>query len=262
MSAPARRGVSSAVVVAWRRIAPATRVALPARIAPALFWTHVSDLHRLGRRVSLPSCGGPTVTVPVLAQASTTRRHAIVTTCRCARRGRPDVLVDDLFALSRIHAGALRLTLEQVALADVISDAVAGATFDHGRQGRPAGRRADPVPDHSCRRARAGRVLLERAVQRGSGTPRTARQSASQAAWTARWPGAPSPTAAADICRSHLPRVFESSFRGVAARTPLNDAEHRAGLAWPSPAVSWRRTPVRSPLPTSPAAVGSSSGCR
>lgn len=37
-------------------------------------------------------------------------------------------LVDDLFALSPIHAGALRLTVEQVAPADVVSDAVAGTT--------------------------------------------------------------------------------------------------------------------------------------
>jgi signal transduction histidine kinase len=36
-------------------------------------------------------------------------------------------MVDDLFELSRIHSGALRLTLEQVSLGDVISDALAGA---------------------------------------------------------------------------------------------------------------------------------------
>ena len=36
-------------------------------------------------------------------------------------------LVDDLFELSRINAGALRLTLESVSLADVVSDAVATA---------------------------------------------------------------------------------------------------------------------------------------
>src|SRR5438034_1696988 len=36
-------------------------------------------------------------------------------------------LVDDLFELSRITAGALRVTMERVALGDVISDAVASA---------------------------------------------------------------------------------------------------------------------------------------
>ena len=37
-------------------------------------------------------------------------------------------LVDDLFELSRIQAGALRLSLEQVSLGDVVSDALAGAS--------------------------------------------------------------------------------------------------------------------------------------
>src|SRR5207253_6633093 len=36
-------------------------------------------------------------------------------------------LVDDLFELSRIQAGALRLTLERVPVADVVSDALASA---------------------------------------------------------------------------------------------------------------------------------------
>jgi signal transduction histidine kinase len=36
-------------------------------------------------------------------------------------------LVDDLFELSRIHAGVLQLNLEEVALADVVSEAIAGA---------------------------------------------------------------------------------------------------------------------------------------
>ncbi len=36
-------------------------------------------------------------------------------------------LVDDLFELSRINAGALRLTLAAVPLGDVVSDAVASA---------------------------------------------------------------------------------------------------------------------------------------
>ena len=37
------------------------------------------------------------------------------------------VMVGDLFELSRIHAGALRLSLQQVYLADLIDEAVAGA---------------------------------------------------------------------------------------------------------------------------------------
>ncbi len=37
------------------------------------------------------------------------------------------LLVDDLFELSRINAGVLRLTLEEVAVADVVSEAIASA---------------------------------------------------------------------------------------------------------------------------------------
>ena len=36
-------------------------------------------------------------------------------------------MVDDLFELSRIHAGVLRLTPEPVALGDLVSEAIAGA---------------------------------------------------------------------------------------------------------------------------------------
>ena len=39
---------------------------------------------------------------------------------------RLSALVDDLFELARIHAGALRLSLAQVSLADLVSDTVAG----------------------------------------------------------------------------------------------------------------------------------------
>ena len=54
-------------------------------------------------------------------------------------------MVDDLFELSRIHAGVLQLSLESVALEDVVSEAIAGA---------------DPV-------ARAARVQLGGSVDRG-----------------------------------------------------------------------------------------------
>ena len=36
-------------------------------------------------------------------------------------------MVDDLFELSRIHAGVLRLSLQPVALGDIVSEAIAGA---------------------------------------------------------------------------------------------------------------------------------------
>ena len=45
-------------------------------------------------------------------------------------------MVDDLFELSRIHAGVLRLSPQPVALGDVVSEALAGAGL-----GRPGARR-------------------------------------------------------------------------------------------------------------------------
>ena len=55
-------------------------------------------------------------------------------------------MVDDLFELSRIHAGVLTLSPETVALTDVVSEAIAGA---------------DPM-------ARARSVRLGGSVERGS----------------------------------------------------------------------------------------------
>ena len=44
-------------------------------------------------------------------------------------------MVGDLFELSRIHAGALRLSLQQVWLADLVDDAVAARTRSRRRGG-------------------------------------------------------------------------------------------------------------------------------
>ena len=50
-------------------------------------------------------------------------------------------MVDDLFELSRIHAGVLRLSPQPVALGDVVSEALASADSGRPRTRRTAGRR-------------------------------------------------------------------------------------------------------------------------
>ena len=56
-------------------------------------------------------------------------------------------LVDDLFELSRINAGALRLTLGNVSLGDVVSDAVASAEPVASAKGIELRTATQPVAD-------------------------------------------------------------------------------------------------------------------
>ncbi len=61
------------------------------------------------------------------AWSATRRRSPTTTAGSGSETDRMASLVDDLFELSRINAGALRLTLDAVSLGDVVSDAVASA---------------------------------------------------------------------------------------------------------------------------------------
>jgi len=147
-----------------------------------------------------------------------------------AEADRMSGLVNDLFLLSQIQVGALPLTLEQVTLADVVSDAVASATPVAAAKGvelvaEPAG-----YPTVAASEPELGRVLLNllsnairhtpagHAITIDGGTD-------SDSTWIA----------VADCCGGiselDLPRVFESSFRGGTARTPTEVGEPRgAGL--------------------------------
>ena len=65
-------------------------------------------------------------------------------------------MVDDLFELSRIHAGVLRLSPQPVALGDVVSEAIAGADMVARARGYASGVRwrrrcsSPPIPP-GCR---------------------------------------------------------------------------------------------------------------
>lgn len=128
-------------------------------------------------------------------------------------------LVDDLFELSRINAGALRLSLSTVALGDVVSDALAGAApLAAARRIRlVAAESGWPTVTAAERElARVVGNLLLNAI-RYTPADGTVWVDAGQDVDTA-W------LAVADTCggipEDDLPRVFDVAFRGEPARTP------------------------------------------
>ncbi len=137
-------------------------------------------------------------------------------------------LVDDLFELSRINAGALRLTLERVALSDVVSEALAtAAPLAAGRRIRLV---ADPSgwPTVLASEPELARVVSNLVVNSVRYTPPdgTVQIEAGQDRDTA-W------LAVSDTCggipEDDLPRVFDVAFRGERARTPQATGTGTAG---------------------------------
>lgn len=140
-------------------------------------------------------------------------------------------MVDDLFELSRINAAALNLTLQQVSLADVVSDAVAsaapvaeakGVRLVGGSPGGPA------VVEGSL--PELGRVLhnlLSNAIRH---TPADGVVSV-QVGQDADSAFVEVVDACGGIPVEDLPRVFDVAFRGTAARTPDGDGGAGLGLA-------------------------------
>jgi signal transduction histidine kinase len=142
-------------------------------------------------------------------------------------------LVDDLFELSRIQAGALNLDLEHVALDELISDAVAGVSLTASAKGiHLRGEVASPPPTVELsipEMARVVRNLLDNAIRH---TPRggtvkveAALDDDQRAALLSVQDGC------GGIPAPDLPRVFELAYRGDAARTPGGDGGAGLGLA-------------------------------
>lgn len=134
-------------------------------------------------------------------------------------------LVDDLFELSRINAGALRLSLADVSLGDVVSDALASlapvaATHRVGLVaadgGWPTVRGSEPEL------SRIVLNLLRNAIRH---TPADQTVSVTGGADTRTGTGW---LAVTDSCggipEADLSRVFEVAFRGEAARPPRTGA--------------------------------------
>ncbi len=137
-------------------------------------------------------------------------------------------LVDDLFELSRINAGALRLSLGNVPLGDVVSDAVASAEpiATAKRIQLQAERGEWPIVQGSEPEiARIVANLLRNAIRYtpadGSITVSGGRDE--EGGWLAVT------DACGGIPDADLPRVFDVAFRGEAARTPRTSHDHDGG---------------------------------
>ena len=137
-------------------------------------------------------------------------------------------LVDDLFELSRINAGALRLTLNSVALGDVVSDAVAsaapvaaarGVKLVAAETGWPTVRGSEPEL------SRVVANLLRNAIRHtpSDGTVTLTGGQDASGGWVAVTDGC------GGIPPADLPRVFDVAFRGASARTPEPVGDDRAG---------------------------------
>jgi signal transduction histidine kinase len=128
-------------------------------------------------------------------------------------------MVDDLFELSRITAGALRLSMSEVALQDVVADAL-GAQVPVARRKRVtvlANAEVWPVVLGSDPElARIVRNLVSNAIRHTPPDGTVAVQIGVD--------GGEAVLAVDDACggipENELPRVFDIAFRGTAARTP------------------------------------------
>ena len=139
-------------------------------------------------------------------------------------------MVDDLFELSRIQSGALRLSPDQIALGDLVSDVLAstealarehGVRLDGSATGRPVVR-ADPRE-----LSRALTNLLANAIRHtppGGGVHVEARPGDGDVL-----------LAVADGCggipEADLPHVFDLAWRGTDARSPAPGSGAGLGLA-------------------------------
>ena len=140
-------------------------------------------------------------------------------------------LVDDLFELSKINSSALRLTLQEISLADVLSDAVASAAPVAAAKGvRLVGTAQDDLPPVRGSVPELGPVmrnLLSNAIRHTpeDGVVHVRAHGRDGSAWVE----------VADACggipSEDLPRVFDVAFRGTASRTPGDDGGAGLGLA-------------------------------
>lgn len=128
-------------------------------------------------------------------------------------------MVDDLFELSRISAGALQLTLSEVPLQDIVSDAVAGQTPVADRKKVRLVANADAWPvvlGSDPELARVVRNLVSNAIRHTPPDGTVAVQLGVD--------GSNAVLAIDDSCggipEQEIGRVFDVAFRGSSARTP------------------------------------------
>jgi len=139
-------------------------------------------------------------------------------------------MVDDLFELSRIHAGALLLAVDRVGLDDLVSEVIATAYPVARSKGvRLAGsaQAGEHVSVDARQMARVLHNLVANAIRHtpDDGTVEVAGSITDRHACFV----------VADSCggipAADLPRVFDVAFRGEAARTPAESSGAGLGLA-------------------------------
>ena len=139
-------------------------------------------------------------------------------------------MVDDLFDLSRLHAGTLQLTPAPTVLADLVSDAVAAARPVARARGVHLVGRAAPDAARLLSAASLARVIANLVGNAVRHTPPDG---------TVTLEAGPLPdgvrVTVSDECggipADDLPRVFEVGFRGSRARSPRDDGGGGLGLA-------------------------------
>ncbi|MCO5992933.1 sensor histidine kinase [Actinoallomurus rhizosphaericola] len=136
-----------------------------------------------------------------------------------AETDRLTAMVDDLFELSRIHAGALRLSRQRVGLGDLVSETVAGTEPLARAKGVRLRGQADGVLPVEVDAAELGRALRNLVVNAIRHTPEDGGVEIVAGAEEGM-----AYVAVSDACGGipdeDLPRLFDVAFRGEAARTP------------------------------------------
>ncbi|WP_198588236.1 sensor histidine kinase [Geodermatophilus chilensis] len=139
-------------------------------------------------------------------------------------------MVDDLFELSRLHAGTLRLTPVPTVLSDVVSDAVAAARPVARARGVHLVGRIEDDAARLLSAASLSRVLsnlVSNAVRHTQAGGTVTVEGGAAESWV--W------VAVSDECggipEADLPRVFEVGFRGNRARSPGDGGGGGLGLS-------------------------------
>jgi signal transduction histidine kinase len=139
-------------------------------------------------------------------------------------------MVDDLFELACIHAGALKLSLDRISLTDLVSDSLAGADAiarERGviLDGHAAGNIAVRADGRELSRLMTN--LIVNAIRHTPSDGRVEIRLDST--------GGRARIAVSDQCggipEDDLPRVFDVAWRGTNARTPGPDGGAGLGLA-------------------------------
>lgn len=140
-------------------------------------------------------------------------------------------LVDDLFELSRINAGTLRLEMDRVSLGDLVSDALAAASVVAQTKGVRLEGELNGVPPElrlaTSEMTRVLRNLLENAIRHTphDGVVRVSTGIEQSHAFVRVADGC------GGIPDDDIGRVFDVAFRGESARSPADDGGAGLGLA-------------------------------